>query len=124
MVFYGKTQLATEALCPEITASERLGYMPEEYAFLEDNERAIWEVLVREKLLFSTDMMIRQRLTEPAPFTKLGTAMDAEIPGRAGAYIGYKLVRSYAENHPELTLKQVLKIRDAQKFLRDAQYKP
>lgn len=124
MVFYGKLQLATEALCPEVSAAERLGYSPEEYAFLEDSERSIWEVLVREKLLFSTDMMVRQRLVEPAPFTKLGTAMDAEIPGRAGAYIGYKMVRSYAENHPELTLKQVLKIRDAQKFLRDAQYKP
>lgn len=125
MVYHGKIALATEALTGYTVAdSEVLGYGPEEWDFLEANESNIWEVLVREKLLFSTDMMIRQRLSEPAPFSKLGTAMDGDIPGRVARYIGYKLVKSYAEHHRELSLKEIIKIRDAQKFLRDAQYKP
>ncbi|MDA0898197.1 MAG: hypothetical protein O3A30_02835 [Bacteroidetes bacterium] len=125
MVYHGKIALATEALTGYTVAdSEVLGYGPEEWDFLEANESNIWEVLVREKLLFSTDMMVRQRLSEPAPFSKLGTAMDGDIPGRVARYIGYKLVKSYAEHHRELSLKEIIKIRDAQKFLRDAQYKP
>jgi hypothetical protein len=125
MVYHGKIALATEALTGyAITTGEVLGYGPEEWDFLEANESNIWEVLVREKLLFSTDMMVRQRLSEPAPFSKLGTAMDGDIPGRVARYIGYKLVKSYAEHHRELSLKEIIKIRYAQKFLRDAQYKP
>lgn len=125
MVYHGKVALATEALTGyHIASGEILGYRIEEWEFLEANESNIWEVMVREKLLFSTDMMVRQRLSEPAPFSKLGTAMDAEIPGRVAKYIGYKLVKSYAENHRELSLKEIITIRDAQKFLRDAQYKP
>jgi len=50
--------------------------------------------------------------------------MDVDIPGRVARYIGYKLVQSYAENHRDMSLKEIIKIRDAQKFLRDAQYKP
>ena len=125
MVYQGKIAMATEALTGySIATGEVLGYGPEEWDFLETNESNIWEVMVREKLLFSTDMMGRQRLSEPAPFSKLGTAMDGDIPGRVARYIGYKLVKSYAENHRELSLKEIIKIRDAQKFLRDAQYKP
>ena len=125
MVYQGKIALATEALTGySIETSEVLGYRPEEWSFLETSESNIWEVMVREKMLFSTDMIVRQRLAEPAPFSKLGTAMDGDIPGRVARYIGYKLVKSYAENHRELSLKEIIKIRDAQKFLRDAQYKP
>ncbi len=125
MIYHGKMAIATEAMTGyEIETSEILGYSPEEWAFLEANEANIWEVFVRDQLLFSTDMMIRQRLSEPAPFSKMGTALDAEIPGRVARYIGYKLVQSYAENHRDLSLQSLIRIRDAQKFLRDAQYKP
>ncbi|REK60029.1 MAG: gliding motility lipoprotein GldB, partial [Bacteroidetes bacterium] len=115
--------LAVEAVMGDIPAHEVLGYSLEEYNFLVENERQIWEVLVREKLLFSTDMMVRQRLVEPAPFSKMGTAMDAEIPGRVAQFIGYRMMRSFAKKS-ELTLEELLKIRDAQRILRDAQYKP
>jgi len=123
MVYHGKRHLAVEAVMDEVPAHEVLGYSLEEYDFLVENERQIWEVLVREKLLFSTDMMVRQRLVEPAPFSKMGTAMDAEIPGRVAQFIGYRMMRSFAIKS-ELALEELLKIRDAQRILRDAQYKP
>jgi len=34
------------------------------------------------------------------------------------------LLQSYAEKHRELSLQSLLRTRDAQKILRDAQYKP
>ena len=123
MVYHGKRHLAVEAGMGDVPANEVLGDSIEEYNFLVENERQIWEVLVREKLLFSTDMMVRQRLVEPAPFSKMGTAMDAEIPGRVAQFIGYRMMRSFAKKS-ELTLEELLKIRDAQRILRDAQYKP
>jgi len=123
MVYHGKRHLAVEAVMDEVPAHEVLGYSLEEYNFLVENERQIWEVLVREKLLFSTDMMVRQRLVEPAPFSKMGTAMDAEIPGRVAQFIGYRMMRSFAKKS-ELALEELLNIRDAQRILRDAQYKP
>ena len=124
MIYHGKWHLAAEAIIQDAPIHQVLGFSREEYDFLENNERQIWEVLVRENILFSTDIMVRQRLSEPAPFSKMGTAMDAEIPGRVAQFIGYRMMRSYAENHSELDLKQLLTIRDAQRILRDAQYKP
>ena len=124
MIYHGKWHLAAEAIIQDAPIHQVLGFSKEEYDFLENNERQIWEVLVRENILFSTDIMVRQRLSEPAPFSKMGTAMDAEIPGRVAQFIGYRMMRSYAENHSELDLKQLLTIRDAQRILRDAQYKP
>ena len=50
--------------------------------------------------------------------------MDADVPGQVAQFIGYNMVRSFADNHPELSLNEILNIRDAQKFLREAQYKP
>ena len=123
MVYHGKRHLAVEAVMDDVPAHEVLGYSLEEYDFLVENERQIWEVLVREKLLFSTDMMVRQRLVESAPFSKMGTAMDADIPGRVAQFIGYRMMRSFAKKS-ELDLEELLKIRDAQRILRDAQYKP
>jgi hypothetical protein len=123
MVYHGKRHLAVEAVMDVVPAHEVLGYSLEEYNFLVENERQIWEVLVREKLLFSTDMMVRQRLVESAPFSKMGTAMDADIPGRVAQFIGYRMMRSFASKS-ELALEELLTIRDAQRILRDAQYKP
>ncbi|HCP40371.1 MAG TPA: hypothetical protein DIT65_01135 [Cryomorphaceae bacterium] len=123
MVYHGKRHLAVEAVISDVAAYEVLGYSIEEYNFLVENERQIWEVLVREKLLFSADMMVRQRLVEPAPFSKMGTAMDSEIPGRVAQFIGYRMMRALA-NNSGLALEEILKIRDAQRILRDAQYKP
>ena len=124
MIYHGKRHVAAEAIIQDAPIHEVLGYSKAEYDFLESNERQIWEVLVRENLLFSTDIMVRQRLSQPAPFSKMGTAMDMEIPGRVAQFIGYRMMRSYAENHTDLDLKQLLTIRDAQRILRDAQYKP
>lgn len=124
MIYHGKRLVATEALIQESPIHEVLGYSKAEYDFLESNERQIWEVFVRENLLFSSDIMVRQRLVQPAPFSKMGTTMDMEIPGRVAQFIGYRMIRSYAENHSYLTLKQLLDIRDTQRILRDAQYKP
>lgn len=123
-LFHGKRALATTSLTPETPEHEVLGYTAEEWAFLESNERNIWEVFVREKFLFSTDIILQQRLVEPAPFSKLGTALDTEIPPRVARYLGYKLIRSYAQSHNQLTLQQIINLRDAQKILRDAKYKP
>ena len=125
MIYHGKIAVATEALTGyKLESYEVLGYNAEQWAFLEENEANVWEVFVRNQLLFSTDMMVHQRLVEPAPFSKLRTSMDTEIPGRVARYIGYKLVQSYAENHRDLSLQSLLQISDAPKFLRDAQYKP
>jgi hypothetical protein len=124
MIYNGKRHVAAEAIIQDAPIHEVLGYSKAEYDFLESNERQIWEVLVRENLLFSTDIMVRQRLSQPAPFSKMGTAIDMEIPGRVAQFIGYRMMRSYAENHTDLDLKQLLTIRDAQRILRDAQYKP
>lgn len=122
-LFQGKRAVAARALCPDLPEHEVLGFTEDQWIFLEENEAQIWEFLVREQMLFKTDFVLRQRLVEPAPFSKLGTAMDAQLPGRVGVFIGYKIALHYARNK-QPSLIELFKVRDAQRLLRESKYKP
>ena len=123
-LYYGKRGLAVHALAPELPVHTALGFTAEEWQAFESDAKSIWEFFVREQLLFNTDPLMRQRLVEPAPFSKLGTAQDAQIPGRVGVYIGYKIAEAYVQKQQPEKLTDVLNLRDAQQMLRLSNYKP
>ena len=77
-----------------MSEQEALGYTDEQMAWLEKNERRIWEKLVVEKMLFSTDPQLASSLVSPAPFT---SAVNPESPGMAGRFIGHRIVSSYLD---------------------------
>lgn len=123
-LYYGKRGLAVHALVPDIPAYTALGFTKAEWDTFESDAKSIWEFFVREQLLFNSDPLMRQRLVEPAPFSKLGTAQDAQIPGRVGVYLGYKIAEAYARKQKPASLQEFLNVRDAQQMLRLSNYKP
>ena len=58
-----------------------------------------------------------------APFSKFYLEIDNESPGRVGAWIGWQIVRSYAENHPDVKLQDLLAL-DAKTLFEQSKYKP
>lgn len=77
-----------------MSEQEALGYTDEQMAWLEKNERRIWEKLVGGKMLFSTDLQLASSLVSPAPFT---SAVSPESPGMAGRFIGHRIVNAYLD---------------------------
>ena len=79
----------------------------------------MWAQLVDGTLLFTTDSKEIVNLMGDAPFT---AGFPKESPGMAGVWIGWRMVRRFAEKNPELTLNQVMNERDDNKILKA--YKP
>ncbi|MCI8999289.1 MAG: hypothetical protein HFJ95_09930 [Muribaculaceae bacterium] len=86
------------------TEMEVLGYDEEEMRWLEDNEEEIWNALIIRKYLYSTDETVASRMIMPSAATSL---LAPEVPGRAGRYIGYKIVKSYVA-HNDIEPAQLL----------------
>lgn len=99
---------------------QALGYSDDEWAWLEANEREMWNALAERKMLFSTDAMTADMLVTLSPVT---TVLHSESPGYAGRYVGHRVVRSYMKNH-DVTLGQILSpdFYDNQRTLPEAGY--
>ncbi len=98
LLYEGAVVTAVERIVPGITAAAAMGYDADEMKWLADNESRIWQRMASEDMLFSVDPAIAHRLTGPAPTTPL---INPQAPGRAGRYIGYRIVGSYLKSHPE-----------------------
>ena len=88
------------------------------------NEGSIWSYFVENKLLFSSHYQNKQRFIEDAPFSKFYTSFDVDSPGRIGQWIGWRIVKSYMDSHPEISFTELIIEQDVQKILRESRYKP
>ena len=55
------------------------------------------------------------------PFT---SEISQQSPGRLGMWVGWRIVESYMNHHPEVTLADLLAENDAQHILEHSYYKP
>lgn len=103
MVYEGALALAKIRLTGG-NAAEALGYSEEQYEWLEANREEVWNRLVGKNLLYSGSEETMSRLFDPAPATNI---IAPFVTGRAGRYLGYKLVEEYAERHSDIALPQL-----------------
>ena len=108
---------------PEVSDNIKIAYSEEKYKWCEENESQIWSNFIENKLLYDTNPKNEQRFMNDAPFSKFYLEIDNESPGRVGAWIGWQIVRSYAENHPDVKLQKLLAL-DAKTLFEESKYKP
>jgi hypothetical protein len=120
MVFHGKVLLAADTLMPDLPDSALIGFLNDQMAWCEASEGRVWRHMVENSLLFSTDEMLITKWTEPAPFVP---GIPRESPGRLGRWVGWQMVRAYADRHPELSLKDIM-VTEAKVILSDSGYRP
>jgi len=81
----------------------------------------MWQYLVENNLLFSTDQLTIRKLTGEAPFTSYFTK---ESPGRAAVWIGFRIIESFMKNSRGLSVEQMMNVKDYQQILEKAKYSP
>lgn len=123
MIYCGKELYLKDMLIPESDDEHKMGYTKEQLAWSKANEGEIWRYFVDRKLLYSTDHKLMDRFIKPAPFSKFYLELDNESPGRLGQWIGWQIVRSYAENNKNVPLQQLLAM-DAKALFDKSKYKP
>lgn len=123
LVYEGALAEAKMKLVKNSSLNEALGYNNDELQWLADNEREIWRKMLSSHMIFDRSETMADRLVSPSPFT---TVISPDAPGRAGRYIGYKIVKSYLDSHSDAQLSDVLspKFYNRANPLIDAQYNP
>lgn len=123
MIYKGKELYMKDVLIPDVSDFDKIAYTEDKYKWCQENEAEIWSNFVENKLLFDSNPKNEQRFMSDAPYSKFYLEIDAESPGRIGQWIGWQIVRSYAENHPEVKLQEILAL-DAKTLFENSKYKP
>ena len=122
MVYYGKQLYLKDLLLPAYSDAEKMGYAPKEITWCEENETYIWRYFLENEMLYSDESKLTSRFIAPAPFSKFYLEIDNESPGQVGAWIGWQIVRSYAENN-DVPLAKLLDM-NAKELFEKSKYKP
>ncbi len=122
LIYAGKVMYGKDRLLPETSDALKMGYTEEQIEWCKANESQIWKYFIENKLLYDTDPKLYGRFVQYAPFSKFYLELDAESPGRTGAWIGWQIVRSYMQNN-DVTLHELF-IKDAQEIFDKSNYKP
>ena len=121
MIFRGKQLFLLSQLLPDAPAWQVIGYTPEQWAWCEHYEQAIWNRIMEKRDLFKTESRILNSYMNEGPFT---AEVTQDSPGRLGLWVGWQIVKSYMHHNQEITIHDLINEGDAQKILEQSFYKP
>lgn len=117
----GKVLYLMDCLLPSVPDSIKMGYSADEWAGSLANEQEVWSRLLEMKVLYEPLGPKNIKIVTAGPSSD---NVFQEAPGQIGNFIGWQMVKSYMKRYPQTTLKELLALTDAQKFLEKAKYKP
>jgi hypothetical protein len=121
MIHEGKLKYFEKCMLPETSDEIIFGFTKDQMKFCLNNEGQMWQYLIENDLLFSTDQLTQRKLIGEAPFTSYFTN---ESPGRAAVWIGFRIVESLMRRSPGTNIEDLMYITDIQQILEGARYSP
>lgn len=123
MIERGKQWWLLDHFLPDAPDSLKTGYTGKQVAWVKANEGNIWgSIQSNTPDIYTLDQERIQNYIGEAPFTQNMEASNSS-PGNIGQWVGWQIVKKFAEKNPELTLKQVLET-PSRKIFQEAKYKP
>lgn len=121
MISYGKAYYFAKHMLPCVPDSVLIGYTAQEIAGARANQDLIWKKLVEDEVFFATSPQVKQRYIAERPKTY---EIGDQAPGRIGTWVGWQIVNEYAKRNPNLSLPEVMQIRDARIIFNESRYRP
>ena len=121
MIEKGKQWYITEHFLPETHDTLITGFSKKQLEWTESNEGNIWGYISSSHDIYTIDPVIIQDFIGEGPFTR--GLPEAVSPGNIGQWVGWRIVRKFAEKNPDLTLQQVIQTPAATIF-QQAKYRP
>ncbi len=122
MIYFGKLLYFKDVMTPFVSDEQKIGYTEQELKWAEANESPIWSHFIENEMLFNTDGKLSSRFIADAPYSKFYLELDNESPGRLGQYIGWQIVRAYAENTDENIMSLMQK--EPEEIFNKSKFKP
>jgi len=121
MIEKGKQWLLLDKFLPFADDSIITGYTKQQLKWCEANEGLIWnEIITTEKDIYTKEPLTIQNYIGEAPFTQ---SMSSASPGNIGQWVGWQIVKKFAEKNSSLSITDILKT-SPRKILELAKYKP
>lgn len=89
----------------DVSVYDILGYDVDKAEWVEKNEGRIWNEIILNEYLFSSDDLVINKLCVQSPATLI---INENCPPMVGRYIGYKIVKSYLNNNSGVTMDRLL----------------
>lgn len=121
MIYHGKILFFLDNMLPEVTDEVKIGYTKEQLDWCIGNENRIWSFLVNSELFYSSSYPEINKMIQDGPFT---SSFGQDSPAMTGRWLGWQIIRKYAEKNPGLPLKEILENIDSQGILQGSGYKP
>lgn len=121
MIYQGKLLYLADALIPGADDTLKIGFTEKQSDWCVEHESDMWGYLIKNKLLYSSEVEIISKLTGEGPFT---TGFVKESPARACVWMGWRIVKKYMNENHRTALEQLMLDEDAQKILSLSKYKP
>jgi hypothetical protein len=121
MIAYGKSYYFAKHMLPCVPDSVFIWYTPEEIEGSRKNQDLIWARFIQDQVLYSTSHVMKQKYLGDRPKT---LEVGEKCPGRIALWVGWQIVNSYAENHADVTLPQVMRVSNSQKLFKESGYRP
>ncbi len=121
MVYEGRLQYFLDAMLPGYPDTLKWGYTELQWKWANAYEKNIWDYLVEKNVLFSQRALDIKTFTGDGPFT---TPFHHNSAPRAGTFIGYRIVQAFMKNHPDVTLGQLMEMKDYIRIYNESYYEP
>lgn len=121
MIGLGKLEYFVEAMMPKVMDSIRFQFTTNQMVWCYSHEKSFWKHLAMKKHLFSKDYRNYKKFIQHGPFV---SSLERDSPGRAGIFIGYRIIKDYMEKNPDVTLSALMVNTDFTTIFRDSKYNP
>lgn len=120
MIAKGKYWWLEERLMPETPDSIKTGYTQDQLKWCAANEGSVWNYFLQNTDLYTLDPDIIKNYIGEGPKT-LG--MPDPAPGNIGAWVGWQIVKKYADGHEGITPQELMGT-PSKKIFEESKYKP
>ncbi|MEM0939621.1 MAG: gliding motility lipoprotein GldB [Bacteroidota bacterium] len=120
MIDHGKSYYLLSQILPCTPENVLIGYTEEEWNDSFANDAIIWANFIENKLLYDTDHQIKQKFLGERPNVY---EIGVKCPGRIGRWLGWQIVKRYAEK-TDLSIQKIMAETDANKIFHLSEYKP
>lgn len=121
MIEKGKQWWLLDKFLPAAPDSIQTGYTKRQLNWCNENEGLIWhEIITSEKDIYTKEPLVIQNYIGEAPFTQ---SLGPFSPGNIGQWIGWQIVKKFADKNSSMNVGEVLKT-NARKIFEEAKYKP
>ncbi len=121
LLYEGRITFLTSLVLPDERLEHILSLTPNQLKWCKSNEKDMWDGIVQHQLLFSTDRQVISRFFDEAPTT---TYFPPESPGRAITWIGFRIIERYMQRNQQVSIQELMSIKDAQELLNGSAYHP